>query len=119
MRLYILVFLLGAVGGGFIAYKLAPKSPETVKTEYKDKIVTRTRIIREPSGTIVKEVEKTEDKQGTKASPPLIRHHMINVSVGHNGTKTGTYGYKVFDHTWLTVGASDKKELFLGVTVEF
>lgn len=119
MRLYILVFLLGAVGGGFIAYKLAPKPPETVKTEYKDKIVTRTRIVKEPGGTIIKEVEKTEDKQGTKASPPLIRHHMISVSAGHSGTKTGTYGYKVFDHTWLTVGASDKKELFLGVAVEF
>lgn len=119
MKLYALVFVIGAALGGFIAYRVLPRPTESVKTEYKDKIVTRTKIIKEPGGTIVKEIEKTEDKQGTKISPPLVRHHMVNVSVGHNGTKTGTYGYKVFDHTWLTVGASDKKELFLGVTVEF
>lgn len=119
MKAHLATLLVGILIGGAVVYNAFPKQNDVIKTEYKDRVITKTRIVKEPGGQVVTEIEKEEDKSGTIAALPPKRLHRIDVSVGHNGAKMGQYGFRAFDNTWLTLGVSDKKEVFAGISVEF
>lgn len=117
MKLYLLILIIGAIVGGYIATIFFPKIVE--KTQYKDKIVTVTKEIRAKDGSIIKEITKTEDKQGTKITPIMPRQNLLGASMTQKNVYEVTYGRKLFPNLFLTVGVDTDKNIKAGILYEF
>lgn len=117
MKSYIVTLAFGFLLGIYVNRQI--QNPPEKVIEYKDKIVTVTKTIRQPGGTITKEVVKTQDIIKTVPTTPPVRNNLLAFDVSYNGVYSATYGRKIFDNTFVTVGVDSHLGATVGVLVNF
>ena len=135
MRLTLGLALLAALGWGaaYWGWKRPLPSPQTV-TEYKDRVETKTvyRETTKPDGTVIKETTQSKSDLKTHKATVAAKAPLSRWSLGVNTTlapkdlidPNPIYGVLVGRRLWesplwMEVGLNSKRELTLGLSVEF
>jgi hypothetical protein len=112
MKMYALLFIIGAFLGGFVSYKLQPK-PETLTKELiRNNVITVTKTNKD--GTVVtKTVDKSEQvKQATLA--PVLRNNLLGFKYSFDGGKELTYGRQaLLPNLYFTLSVSQVQQDFV------
>lgn len=112
-------FLVGALLGSFITYKVKPN--QIVEVE-KDRIVEIVKEEKSPNGAVV--ITKTISRDIEKiVNKPEIKAIKKNYGVGAFYKLNGVYGVtvekRIMADLWLGLGISQDKEIFVNMKYEF
>lgn len=121
IKVSIALVLVGMLAGYLLAKQLTPDPVTQKLTTFRDKIITVTKTIKEPSGRIETEITSTEDKQVDKkvvvAKPPP--QWQIGLAYQFDRTYQADISRRIIGPVLLSVGASTAGQLNVGLRVEF
>ena len=122
-KIGVIVLGVGFILGIFCDRKLRP-DVANILTEYKDKIVTETKIVEVPGKSKTTTIVKTEDKKGNTPVkvvnvPGRVNDWSIGTSVDTNLNWGLLTGKRLMNDLWVEFGIYQDKRVSVGLRYEF
>jgi hypothetical protein len=97
-----------------------PRIEEKVVTVEKEVTHTITRIVKQPDGTTVTEIDKQETDTKKSIDTKFAKsNYIFQIAIDNNKAYFGTVGVRVLGPVFLTAGGSTNKTVSVGVSIEF
>lgn len=97
-----------------------PRVEEKVVTVEKEVTHTITRIVKQPDGTTVTEIDKQETDTKKSIDTKFAKsNYIFQIAIDNNKAYFGTVGVRVLGPVFLTAGGSTNKTVSVGVSIEF